>query len=225
MTRKRAEPADPVPPFGEEEQEEEEEEATRLYRPASQSGGPVAPDATVVAQPNFKDARRRTTVEVVPPRGARRSGEVTAPWNAPRPSALRGLKTLAGRIAGIPRRTLALAVCAVVAAGLALLTLGRDPASADTGAGAIPSLETRPDAGTASTTAKSKTTNPELRAPRPQRPGAADAGLADAVDALAGGRLAEALAAYRSLARRDPQDRDLALAVRLLERRLRELER
>ncbi len=217
MKKEKAEQAEPVPAF--------EEEATRLYRPSSQSGVPVAPDATVVAQPNRKDARPRTTVEVVPPRGARRSGELTVPWDAPRPCALRGLKTLAGRVAAIPRRTLALAVCFAIAAGLALLTLGRDPASADTVASAIPAGETRPDAGTASMTTEAQTPNLERRAPQPQRSGSADAGLADAVDALAGGRLEEALDAYRSLARREPQDRDLALAVRLLELRLRELER
>ncbi|HUT76283.1 MAG TPA: hypothetical protein VM285_01260, partial [Polyangia bacterium] len=180
---------------------------------ASTAGDPAPdPDATILgAVPATDGPRRPVTAEVVPPRDARQSSEVTAAWAAETGS---GPGPLLRRILGWPRRVVVLSAAAAMGLVLvaALLFAGRGAPAAWT--------QPTPSEPTAPPVATSAGEEPLVGEPMPAGlpPGVEPEALgAQAAGALADGRLEEARGLYGSLVAADPQSRAWSLAVEILD--------
>jgi hypothetical protein len=205
-------------------------EATRIARvnprtgreiplpvPVAPAGGPAPdPDATIIgAVPATGGARRPVTAEVVPPRDARLSSEVTAAWAD---EISHGPGRLLRRLRGLPRRVVVLP--AAIALGLvlaaAVLNAGR---SEPTASGDQAPTDAAPTPG------QPISASDEGKAPSSARPEPVGATSVDdpealgalAAGALADGRLEEARGLYGSLVAADPQRRVWSLAVEILD--------
>jgi hypothetical protein len=204
-------------------------EATRIARVDPRTGRELAspvsttpavarapasdPEATVIgAVPATDGPRRPVTAEVVPPRDARRSSEVTAAWAAETDS---GPGPLLRRILGQPPRR----VVVLPAAGAAGLVLVVTLLAAGRGAPAVPAepVPPRPAApppAAASAAGEPRVDEPTANGPPGMEPEALGA---QAAVALADGRLEEARGLYGALVAADPQNRAWTLAVEILD--------
>ncbi len=188
-----------------------------VFFPALSRAAPAAdPDATVIGTvPTAAHPGRPVTAEVVPPRDARLSSEVTAAWAE---DASRGSGRFVRCLLERHRRltVVSAGAVAIIAFAASVLALSRDASPTTGDPEATGSAPTRFERSAAS----DRGIAPPPRPPElPAGPPAADPEvLAErAACALADGRLGEARGMYASLAAADPANRAWSLAVEILD--------
>jgi hypothetical protein len=188
---------------------------------------------TVVAGP--AEAPRRRSAEFVPEAGLRKTGESTLPWKERSALDLSSIvKRIRHRLSWLPGSRLvlvgSLVLFLVLVALLGCLFLGLPLHGAAPPAGALlPTV----DSGSSAPEPRSGAGSPEAGEPREPKEMAGSGSLGsgeeqgdqsgfgqvrlrDAADAIAEGRLHQALSLYRQLAAREPQDPSYLLSVRIL---------
>jgi hypothetical protein len=175
-------------------------------------------DATVIARPlSNKNPVDSASAEFIPPNGARATGEITSVW-ADRPRRLPALwQTLRQWLsARFDRKRLVLiGALTVLAATLLLIPLPRSQDSPTT----QPVTDRKPVPDNAQLPPSIRKNVLDSDASRSSPVPIEQVTLQDAVEALIGGRLDEAMEKYRQLHGIHPDDPSYGLAVKLLERR------